>query len=219
MDMGLVMMRWFVSILLFWLLLQPTTPAYAQWRFADLWLTPDQQGQRLFGRQRYQEAAERYTDPMRKGVALFRAAEFEQAAALFGRIESAPAAYNRGNALVMLGRYQEAISSYQRALQLRPGWPQAEQNMQLAEARQAKLAPPEDDAGGTGGMLAADEIVIDDSGRVDNSDNTQTDEGAGGEMSDAELRTLWLRRVQTRPADFLRAKFAYQRARQQQAAP
>jgi Ca-activated chloride channel family protein len=29
-------------------------------------------------------------------------------------------------------------------------------------------------------------------------------------MNDAELRNLWLRRVQTAPADFLRAKFAYQ---------
>jgi Ca-activated chloride channel family protein len=34
---------------------------------------------------------------------------------------------------------------------------------------------------------------------------------AGGDpLSDEELRGLWLRRVQTKPADFLRAKFAYQ---------
>jgi Ca-activated chloride channel family protein len=29
-------------------------------------------------------------------------------------------------------------------------------------------------------------------------------------MSDAAVRALWLKRVQTRPADFLRMKFAYQ---------
>ena len=29
-------------------------------------------------------------------------------------------------------------------------------------------------------------------------------------LSDEELRALWLRRVQTKPADFLRAKFAFQ---------
>jgi Ca-activated chloride channel family protein len=33
---------------------------------------------------------------------------------------------------------------------------------------------------------------------------------AGGKPSDEELRGLWLRRVQTKPADFLRAKFAFQ---------
>jgi Ca-activated chloride channel family protein len=34
----------------------------------------------------------------------------------------------------------------------------------------------------------------------------------GQEMTDAELRSIWLRQVQTRPADFLRAKFARQYA-------
>ena len=29
-------------------------------------------------------------------------------------------------------------------------------------------------------------------------------------MSDMELQALWLRRVQTKPADFLRARFAFQ---------
>jgi Ca-activated chloride channel family protein len=30
-------------------------------------------------------------------------------------------------------------------------------------------------------------------------------------MSDEAVGALWLRRVETRPADFLRARFAYQR--------
>jgi Ca-activated chloride channel family protein len=33
-------------------------------------------------------------------------------------------------------------------------------------------------------------------------------------LTDTELRELWLRRVATRPADFLRARFAVQLARQ-----
>jgi hypothetical protein len=41
----------------------------------------------------------------------------------------------------------------------------------------------------------------------------------GGELSDAQLQALWLRRVQTNPADFLRAKFAYQLSRRQQEKP
>ena len=49
--------------------------------------------------------------------------------------------------------------------------------------------------------------------RVDSSsgdsrqdDQTETVQSAG----DAEMQAMWLRRVQTEPADFLRAKFAYQ---------
>ena len=32
----------------------------------------------------------------------------------------------------------------------------------------------------------------------------------GGEMSEEELRAVWLRRVENDPAEFLRARFAYQ---------
>ena len=49
---------------------------------------------------------------------------------------------------------------------------------------------------------------------ADRSGGEETVEGAV-KLSDAELRAMWLRRVQTRPADFLRAKFAYQHATQE----
>jgi len=32
-------------------------------------------------------------------------------------------------------------------------------------------------------------------------------------MNDDEMRAVWLRKVQTKPADFLRAKFSYQHQR------
>ena len=41
--------------------------------------------------------------------------------------------------------------------------------------------------------------------------------GAGGE-SELAFRALWLRNVQTQPADFLRAKFAYQHSAAQSGA-
>ena len=36
-------------------------------------------------------------------------------------------------------------------------------------------------------------------------------------MGDDAVRALWLKRVQTRPADFLRARFGYQLEAQQKA--
>ena len=113
---------------------------------------------------------------------------------------------------MMLGKYDEAVRSYDRALQLRPEWTEAQDNRAIATARRARMEPPEDDAGGTGGMLEADEIVFDD--RAKNASQTQEVEvGAGEPLSDENLRELWLRRVQTQPGDFLRAKFAYQISR------
>jgi Ca-activated chloride channel family protein len=38
----------------------------------------------------------------------------------------------------------------------------------------------------------------------------------GPPLNDSDLQALWLRRLQTKPADFLRAKFAFQSTRQPQ---
>lgn len=189
--------------------------------FRGWWLTPDQQGQRLSEQGRHLEAAERFDDPGRRGAAYYRGGDFERAAGVFGRMGTAEAAYNRGNALVMLGRYDAAIESYGRALELRPAWGSARQNRELAIARKQRLAPPQSDAGGTGGMLAADEIVVDDSGRVAGSGSEVETEG-GATLSQEELRSVWLRRVRNDPADFLRARFAwqlYRRGQEQADAP
>ena len=194
------------------LLLHPTV-AYCDW--VSIWLTPNQQGQRLADQGHYLEAAHAFQDPAQKGAAFFRGGDFASAAAVFGRIRSAEAAYNRGNALIMLGRYDEAISSYEDALAMKPGWVEADENLTIAKARKEKLAPPEDDAGGTGGQLEADEIVFDDSGRVKNSGSEEVTEG-GESLSEDEMRAVWLRRVQNDPADFLRTRFAYQLYRDEQ---
>ena len=177
--------------------------------FMDLWLTPDQQGQRLFNAEQYLEAAEAFEDPARRAASYFRGGDFESAAALYGVLATPEAAYNRGNALVMLGRYDEAIASFEKSLQLKPGWAEAQQNLDIARIRRERLQPPDDDAGGTGGQLEADEIVFDDTGRVNKSGSEVTMEGGEG-MSDTEMRAVWLRRVQSDPADFLRARFSYQ---------
>jgi Ca-activated chloride channel family protein len=179
---------------------------------ANLWWTPDQQGSRLFAEGTFLEASGRFRDVDWKGAALYRAGDFEAAASTFGFRESAESMFNRGNALVMLGRYGEAIDSYDRALAKRPDWREAVENRDIALARRELLAPPDDDHGGTGGQLEADEIVIGDRPVKSGSDETETHEDKGSVLSDQEIRAMWLRRVETRPADFLRVKFAYQLA-------
>jgi len=194
-------------IFTFLALLYPGLVFGAGW--SDWWLTPDQQGGRLSEQERYLEAAEVFESPQRRGIAYFRGGDFENAASVFGRIGSPEAAYNRGNALVMLGRYEEAIKSYEDALKVRPDWTEAAENRAIARVRLERLAPPETDDGGTGGQLEADEIVFDDTGRVNKSGSEDVTEGGEG-LSDDEMRAVWLRRVQNDPADFLRIRFAYQ---------
>ncbi len=182
-----------------------------------LWRTPDQQGQRLMEQGQYLQAAGKFTTPERIGAALFRAGEFEQAAAVFGRATSAEAHYNRGNAHVMLGEYDAAIEAYEKALYERPGWIRAEENPQIAILREQALAPPEDDHGGTGSMLEADEIVFDQTGRNNKSSSEQTVDAVNQPMDEQAMRAMWLRKVETRPADFLAVRFNYQLATRENA--
>lgn len=180
--------------------------------WADLWFTPDQQGQQLMDQGKYQQAAGRFTTPERIGAALFLAGDFDKAASVLGRSASAEAHFNRGNANIMLGEYDAAIGAYKSALANRPVWPEAEQNLHIATLRKQALSPPDDDYGGTGGMLEADEIVFDQSGRFNQSSNEQVIDAADQQLGEDEMRAMWLRKVETRPADFLAARFNYQLA-------
>lgn len=171
-------------------------------------LTPDQEAYRLFADGDYEAALETFADPMWRGVTLFRQGEFEQAAGFFAGFDAAEAAFNQGNALVMQGKYDEAIARYDRALELRPAWEPAVVNREIAVIRAAALVQTGGE--GTGGMLGADEIVFSDAKSPPSAGEEETDGGAP--LSDEELRSIWLRQVQTKPADFLRAKFNYQYA-------
>ncbi|MEA2116085.1 MAG: tetratricopeptide repeat protein [Thermodesulfobacteriota bacterium] len=179
------------------------------WSLSDLFLTPDQQGRLLMAKDDFTAAAKSFEEPMQRGTALYRSGDFKAAAAAFGRDDSVEALYNRSNSQLMSGKYDAAIAGYEKALSLKPDWLVAEENLALARARKEKMAPPDDDAGGTGGQLEADEIVFDKRAASASSEQTETIQG-GDQVSDQEMRAMWLRRVQTKPADFLRAKFSYQ---------
>lgn len=172
------------------------------WR--DLWLTPDQHGRLLMSGNRPAEAAKAFRDPLWRGVALFRAGEFKEAAQAFAARDTAEGAFDQGNALVMLGQYDDALKRYDRALALRPGWAAALNNREIARIRGERKKTQGGETGNTDDK--PDEIVFD---KTKKGGEDTTVEGEKP-MSDEQVRALWLKRVQTQPADFLRAKFAYQ---------
>ena len=171
-------------------------------------LTPDQQAYRYYERGEFEQAAIHFTDPMWRGIALFQSGEFEKSAGVFSGYDTPESAFNQGNAVLMQGKYDEAADRYERALELRPGWEDATINREIALARAAMLKQKGGE--GTGGMLEADEIVFTKGKSSPSAGEEQTD--GGQRTSDEEMRAVWLRQVQTKPADFLAAKFAYQQA-------
>lgn len=181
--------------------------------FRDLWLTPDQRGRLLLRWNQPSEAAQAFRDPLWRGVSLFRAGDFKGAAQAFAARDTADAAFDRGNALVMLGQYDEALTRFDRALVLRPGWPEALRNRKIARIRAERRKT---EGGETGQTDSRPDQVVFDKSKPGGEDTTVQ---AAMPMSDEAVRALWLKRVQTRPADFLRAKFAYQLEMQPGAAP
>jgi Ca-activated chloride channel family protein len=90
-------------------------------------------------------------------------------------------------------------------LELRPDWEAALINRKIASARANRVKQEGGDMGDQ--KLGADEIRFDKNKKSEGQD---TDTESATPMSSEAMQALWLRRVQTKPADFMRAKFAYQ---------
>lgn len=175
--------------------------------FPWLVLNSDQRGDLNFARGNFGQAANEFEASYNRGVALFRDGNFKEAANSFAGTETARALYNRGNCLVMLGKYDEATQCYEDALRLRPEWIEAQENRELAIARAELTKSPGGDAGDQ--RIGADEIVFDN--KQDGGQETEVNES---EPASESVQELWLRKVQTKPATFLRSKFAFQAASQ-----
>jgi len=175
----------------------------------SFWWTPDQRGMQRAERGEWEAAAEQFADAMWRGVALYRAGRFEDAALELARVDSAEGAFARGNALVMQGRYDDAVGAYDEALERRPAWEPAETNREIARLRAERVRLEGGDM--TGGQMGADDVKISDT-PADPSSGEEVVEVANEPLDEASLQALWLRRLTTSPADFLRTKFAYQAA-------
>ncbi|MCB1127689.1 MAG: hypothetical protein KDM81_14440 [Verrucomicrobiae bacterium] len=184
------------------------------WRNPEFWQSADRRGDRLFSRKEFSEAARVYQDPRRIGAAQYRNGDFEAAARTFARVPGAEGAFNQGNAWLMHGNYDAAIASYDRALGFKPEWREALDNKALAEARrQAIHDSGKDREQEATEAYTPDEIVFDQKGEDQKGEPKEMN---GDAMTDETLRSVWLRRVQTTPGDFLKAKFAYQASKEDQ---
>ncbi|MBS0200353.1 MAG: tetratricopeptide repeat protein, partial [Proteobacteria bacterium] len=91
----------------------------------DLWRRADQQAY----------------DHMQSGQNAYRKGDFARAESEFAKVDSADAAYNRGNALARLGKYPEAVQAYDQALRRDPAMADAKANRE-AVLKAMKQPPP-----------------------------------------------------------------------------
>ncbi|MEA3456863.1 MAG: tetratricopeptide repeat protein, partial [Campylobacterota bacterium] len=125
-----------------------------------LFITSDQLACRYYKHKNYNKAAETFSDLSFKGASYYRAGEFKKAKSVYQNLSDKEGRYNLGNCYVMLGKYDDAIKSYELVLKIDPNFVQAEENLKLAKARKI-LKEPENDGEQGVGALGADEIVFD----------------------------------------------------------
>ncbi|HNP59724.1 MAG TPA: VWA domain-containing protein [Nitrospirales bacterium] len=212
-PVGLLALFWFRKgwtvpwIPMFLLFLLPGCSANdGEFSFIDLWLTADQQGRFYLERQDYATAADRFDNPMWKGITYYQAGEYESAIDCFARLSTPEGYFNLGNAYAKIGDYPQAVQSYDMALKLRPDWSEALENKALVAGlipASPEEPPGSDDPGGP--TFDPDAIEFSEKGKEGQSGEVEMEQ-----LSDEQIAEMWLRRLHTTPADFLRTKFALQ---------
>jgi len=95
---------------------------------------------------------------MEAGQDAYRAGDFAAAERAYAGIDNADGRYNHANALAKLGRYEDALAEYDRALRLQPGMEDAIANRRAVEAAMQRRPPQgrneqqQRDAQGQGGQ-------------------------------------------------------------------
>ena len=204
--------------------------------FDDLWYTHDYQGQMLSNQGQYKQAALTYEDPLRQGIAYYKAGDYAQAVKAFSNDTTAYGSYNKGLAYAEMGDLSAAQAAFEQAIEMDPGLEDAlesqkqvtsmlqeESEVSLDEAEEASDLESEqnienkdmEDLGG-GGQEATEE----DMKQQRKEENVTTDIRKGKELdevpedlgssSQQDNSKVLMRKVDDDPSLFLKRKFEYQ---------
>lgn len=184
----------------------PPSGDQARFSWMDLWLTHDQQGRYYFERGDYREAASKFEDPLWKGLCLARLGDYEDALSAFALSDSAEAWYNQGNALAHMGKYSDAAKAYDQALARHPAWVNAQQNLALVESLIPKVKKNDkDQEEEIAPDVPPDQYKFDEQGKKGKKTQRFS-------VDPKKMAEIWMRNIQSTPADFLRRRFAMQEA-------
>ncbi|MCK4206867.1 VWA domain-containing protein [Brucella pituitosa] len=177
-------------------LLAPSTATASN--LTDMWITPDQQGRLAYDRGDFNAASMLFHDPMWQGTAFYREGKYAEAIDAFATVDTPESWYNQGNALLHLGRFEEAVTAYKKTLASRKDWTDARSNLATAERLLAQKKKDDDDQPQEPNERP-DQIQFDDKGK----------KGKEGQIDVAQQTSeMWINNIQVSPTDLMARKFA-----------
>ena len=231
---------WSLNILIITLTLsscsEQTKEKTREFEFKDLLYTQAYQAQKEFDSGNYSEAAKGFEDPVRKGVAYFKAGDYISARIAFERDSTNMGLYNLGLTYAKLGELEKSREIFEQVLKRDPSNKNASSNLQhiitaifeLGElkpedvalnedgerAKNEKNDSPEDLSGG------GQEATEKDMQKERKEETVETEKRKGKELDElpedfksgqGELpKNILMRKVDDDPALFLTKKFRYQ---------
>ncbi len=217
-------LHWCIPLLCVSSLLSPT-PTLAsgslliEWKlgehFMDLWLTPDQQGRYYMQQGNFQKAATRFENIAWRGIAYYRAENFNAAVEMFSRIETVGGFFNLAHAWAHSRNYLLAVKAYSQVLELEPDHTAALINRSKIRAIIDEInllsASQKAEQGDSSKELGDDEPqTADGAERQDFVEREIEQLSAEDILLDEKMNELWMRQVQKNPARFLSVKFQMQ---------
>jgi len=207
-----------------------------EFEFKDLWFTQAYQAQKEFDSGNFFDAAKGFEDPVRKGVAYFKAGDYISARTAFEKDSTNMGLYNLGLTYAKLGELEKSKKIFEQVLKRDPSNKNASSNLQhiitaiseLGElkpedaalnedgerANNKKNDSPEDLSGG------GQEATEKDMQKERKEETVETEKRKGKELDElpddfksgqGELpKNILMRKVDDDPALFLTKKFRYQ---------
>jgi Ca-activated chloride channel family protein len=115
---------------LYIMVLPPDAQAF-DWQ--TMWQNNNQRASQLFARGEHAAAAELFDNPQWQASSKYRTGDYEIALETWQQLEGEDADYNRANTLARLGRYDDALATYQRLLEQNPAHQDARYNKEALE--------------------------------------------------------------------------------------
>lgn len=184
--------------------------------FLDLWFTRNQQGRYHFEQGNFRKAATLFTDPMLRGVSLYIAEDFDEAAAVFAGIDSNTGLFNQANALAHGRHYVKAVRAYTELLSRAPKHAGAARNRRVIQALIDANNRMSESQRAESGELELNQNLEEQPQSGDGADQITWQDrlpqtlSAEQILTDERIQQQWMKQVQQDPTRFLAVKFQMQ---------